>query len=429
MDESSASILIASLSAAALAMTTGAAAALSNIRLGILEKMSEEGNNKAERLLKLLEPNRDKLQAGLWILKTLIVLPMGMAAYIWANARLPENPWGLFYTMGVVFFVSAVLSDILPIYVFTANPEAAALFLFPFIKMVSIFCFPFSIVIEWVFFPLVKALRRGKGAHIKLTEEEIKRIVEQGKEMGVLEEEEKDMINSIFTFGDTIAREIMVPRVDMICVENQMPVKEVMKIISETGFSRIPVYKGTIDEIQGVVYAKDILRNISEDNLQLPAIDFARTPPYFIPDTKNIDSLLREMRQRSISIAIVVDEYGGTDGLITIEDIIEEIVGDITDEHDRETPSVVKIDENKFLVDGSTIIEDVNSELNLKIPAEDQETIGGFVYGELGHIPAEGEKVELAELGAEIIVKEIKGQRITSLLIEKTTVNENNHKD
>jgi putative hemolysin len=145
----------------------------------------------------------------------------------------------------------------------------------------------------------------------------------------------------------------------------------------------------------------------------------ARKPPFFVPGTKNLDELLKEMKKKSISIAIVVDEYGGTDGMVTVEDILEEIVGDITDEHDRETPWVTKIDDVTYRVDGRSIIEDVNAELDINLPAEEQETVGGYVYGVMGHIPVQGEKITIEDLGIEIVVEKTRRQRIESLIIKK----------
>lgn len=423
MDESHTYMIAAGLCLILLAVISGTIAAVSHVRLGIMKKLSEENNKKAGVIFNILEREKENILISLWGSHSLLILILAALAVFWSGKFFAAIPCGVYYVLAVVFAAAMILAEIPPRTLTASNPETSCIILGPVIKINNAICVPIIKVINWIFSPMFSRFQKPNQETIQLTEEEIKRVVEQGQEMGVIEEEEKDMINSIFIFGETIAREVMVPRVDMICADSRTPVSEIRKIISQSGFSRIPVYEESIDRIQGVVYAKDLLGDI-DCELDAPAFDFARKPPYFVPDAKKIDELLREMRQRSISIAIVVDEYGGTDGLITIEDIIEEIVGEITDEHDRETPDIVKIEDGKYLVDGSTVIEDVNSELNVNITSDEQETIGGVIYGILGHIPAQGEKVEIPEQGLEILVKQVDGQRITSLLVEKTNPQE-----
>jgi putative hemolysin len=279
--------------------------------------------------------------------------------------------------------------------------------------------FPFSFWEKKYLHPLPKTLENGKEKTSGITADEIRHLVNEGHRKGLLEEEEKEMIQSVFEFKDTIAREVMVPRVDIEALEDDSTLNDVVQLMVESGLSRIPIYEETLDKILGIVYSKDLLPHIKGGKLDKKAIDVARKPPFFIPDSKPVVNLLREMQRRSISIAIVVDEYGGTSGLVTIEDLLEEIVGEITDEYDQEEPNIRTEPDGSYLVEGATIIEDVNNFLDIDVPTEDNETIGGFVYGHLGHIPEQGESMMLEELGIDIIVEQIEGQRIQSLRIRK----------
>jgi len=402
-----------------LALISTSITAVTNVRLGILKKQSEEKNKKAKKVLEFLEDDREKILLGLWVTYSFFMLITGAMTVLWSHAIFAGKVIHIYYSLGIVLLIAVIFGLIIPRLIASFFPESVCMIFYPLIRIVGFISIPLIDLFTWIFSPFLSRFNQTDKETLKLAEEEIKWLVEEGQEKGVLEEEEIEMIQSIIDFGDTIAREVMVPRVDMICADINASVLDVMTIISESGFSRIPIYEGSVDKIKGVVYAKDLLAYISEDKLKTPAIDVAVKPPFFIPGTKNVDDLLREMRHRSISIAIVVDEYGGTDGLITIEDILEEIVGEITDEHDRETPDIIDVGNNAYLVDAGTIIEDVNNELNIKVPSDNQETIAGFVYGTLGHIPKKGELLKLDDLGVEITVENVQGQRITSLLISK----------
>lgn len=408
-----------------LAVITGIVVAVSRVQLGILKRLADEENKKAQKLFKILKENKRQLLVGLWGIRSFLTVVLSAMVTIWAVKKCPGNSAFLFQSTGITILAIVILTEILPRSLISLNPEKAALALYPVIKLAGLFVVPVVKIIEWIFSPLIHLFHPKDSEARQLSEEEIKRIVEESGEMGVLDEEETEMIQSIFGLGDTIAREVMIPRVDMVCADRNSSVMDIIKIMSESGLSRIPIYEGSIDQIQGIVLARDLLCYIGEDKIEKTAYDIARKPPFFVPETKKVDELLREMRKESISMAIVVDEYGGTDGLITVEDILEEIVGEITDEHDKETPDIEEIGENEFLVDAGTIIENVNDELGINVPTEEQETIAGFVYGILGHIPKEGEIVAQEDLGIEITVKEVQGQRITMLIIKKIKGNGN----
>ncbi|MGN1050704.1 MAG: hemolysin family protein, partial [Acutalibacteraceae bacterium] len=223
------------------------------------------------------------------------------------------------------------------------------------------------------------------------TEEEILSLVEEGKEKGIIEDTTKSIIKNVFNFDDTTASEIMTHRTELTAFEDTTPLKEVVDIAIEKGHSRIPVFHEDIDNICGILYVKDLLKFVCED---VPK-DFKLTDilreALFVPKGKNCASLFAEMTKKKIQMAIVVDEYGGTEGVITMEDIIESILGNIQDEYDNEEEEIRKISETKFTFDGSTTIDDVEDAINLKIPASDCDTIAGFVLENIGRIPKSSE--------------------------------------
>src|SRR5437660_7813531 len=211
---------------------------------------------------------------------------------------------------------------------------------------------------------VTNTLVRMMGGQMKhrgpfVTEEELRVLVNVGEEEGVLEEEETDMIHSIFEFADTTVREVMIPRIDMVTLESDATVDEAVDLALQGGFSRIPVYEENIDNIIGVLYTKDMLKQLREDHNSLPIRDLVR-PAYFVPETKKLDDLLREMRQRRIHMVIVIDEYGSVAGLVTIEDLVEEIVGDIRDEYDHEENLYEKVNEREYIFDAKISISDFN---------------------------------------------------------------------
>jgi CBS domain containing-hemolysin-like protein len=249
-----------------------------------------------------------------------------------------------------------------------------------------------------------------------VSEEEIRSMAEVGHEEGVIEADEKDLINSIFEFGDTLVREVMVPRPDMITAPIESGMPQVLDLMLRHGYSRIPMYRESVDEIVGVVYAKDVLRHLhaGKENVRLESI--AREP-HFVPETKKIAELLREMQQRRVHIAIVLDEYGSTAGLVTIEDLLEELVGEIADEYDREEPEMERVDGDSFRVNGRFSIDDLNQLLDVELPHDEWDTVAGLMYGLLGAVPTQGEEVSFDNLT--FTAEKVQGRRIAKVLIKK----------
>ena len=250
-----------------------------------------------------------------------------------------------------------------------------------------------------------------------LTVEELMAIVEAGEEEGEFQEEEREMIHSIFELGDTTVREVMVPRVDMIAIEKGSPLTEVLVKITEGGHSRIPVYEESIDKIIGVVYAKDLLKIAQEDKWEMPAHEMMRDA-FFVPEGKPVDDLLREFRTEKVHLAVVVDEYGGTAGLVTLEDVIEEIVGEIQDEYDDEDPLFEPAGPDSARVDARISLEQLNKLFDLSLPNDDRhDTLGGYLYTLVERVPAEGETVSDDKL--DFTVESTDRQRISIVRIQK----------
>ena len=248
-----------------------------------------------------------------------------------------------------------------------------------------------------------------------VTAEELRTIVALSEERGTLEEDERDMIDSVMEFGETVVRELMVPRVDMECFDSTVTVGAATDGVKELGYARVPVYEGDIDHIVGVLYAKDLLKFDETDRER--AISDTLRAPFFTPESKNAGELLRELQRRRTHIAIVVDEYGGTAGLVTLEDLIEEIVGEIHDEHDQEEQLLTIVDRNTLVADGMVRLDELAESMGLTFTGEGVETLGGYLMDAFGRIPSEGEKLERD--GAEFTIESVVEQRITGVHVAR----------
>ncbi len=229
------------------------------------------------------------------------------------------------------------------------------------------------------------------------------------------EEEEQELIHSVFEFSDTIVREVMVPRPDMVVLQSDATLEEALETITTAGYSRIPIFEGDIDNIVGVLYAKDLLKRSTEDG-STKAASLGRAP-MFVPEQKKLAELLREMQEQRVHMAIVIDEYGGTAGLVTIEDLVEEIVGEIVDEYDKEDPLVEPLANGALRVDAKLAIDEVNELLGVELPDDDWDTVGGLVYELTGRVPVPGETVRFASI--EFQTERVTGRRIQKVVIRR----------
>lgn len=248
-------------------------------------------------------------------------------------------------------------------------------------------------------------------------EEEIKSILEVAESQDSIEAEEAEMVRSVFDFGDTIVREVMVPRPDMVVIEAVTPLDEILDLSLKHGFSRIPVIAQNIDNVVGIVYAKDVVKRLRNGTRRIRRAAEVARDPMFVPESKKLSELLREMQVNKSHMAIVIDEYGGTAGLVTMEDVLEEIVGEISDEYDRDEPSVVKVDESTLRVDARVSVDELNDLLGAVLPDVEWDSVGGLVGGMLGRVALEGDRVSVN--GIEFEVEKTKGRRIRKVLVHR----------
>lgn len=247
-------------------------------------------------------------------------------------------------------------------------------------------------------------------------EKEIQQLISEGEEEGVITEDEGEMIQGIFSFRDTIAREVMVPRTDVTAVRADEPIEEVVKTIVESGHSRIPIYEDTLDNIVGIVHAKDLLKYWGEKGIEASKIV---RPPYYVPETTKISVVFHELRSRKSHMAVVLDEYGGTAGILTLEDIIEEIIGDIMDEYDSEEMWIVPNQDGSITVDARLDVEDLEDYLGIELPEGKFESVGGLIISLLGRVPRKGEKVVVDGIEIEIMIAT--DRKIEKVIIRRLT--------
>jgi CBS domain containing-hemolysin-like protein len=357
---------------------------------------------------------RQSLLATLMIARTVAVV-LGIAMGTFLVLRGTGHTWvALTATMAGAVLALALLEAV-PRLVVARSPERWGLRLVP---VMSLFRLMFGVPARFLIMTADKVLpiRPGPDAGDREEDEELLRIVELREGNGSAQNGELTMIKRIAQMVDTAAREIMVPRIDIVAVENDAPIDEVLRIIIDRGFTRVPVYEETVDNIVGIVHAKDLLQALAEGRRPSSPKELAREA-YFVPDGKHVDELLAEMRENRVHLAIVVDEYGGTAGLVTIEDVLEEIVGEIQDEYDREEAAMHLVNENEAIVDAKVSLDDLNELLDLDIESEDFDTVGGFVYHELGRMPSPGDEVRAG--GLTLRVLSVLGRRIKKVRVSK----------
>ncbi|MEE9611439.1 MAG: hemolysin family protein [Desulfatiglandales bacterium] len=385
------------------AFFSGSETALVSLNRIRIKRLAEEGNKNAVIVEELIQkPNR--------LLATVLVgnniVNIGAAAIATSIAIQMFQNWGVAIATGVMTLLVLVFGEMTPKSLAASNAERISLKVArPIGLLVKVF-YPIVKVLVEITRPLTKLLGGDIRLHKLFTEEEFKIMVEVGEEEGVIEKEEREMIHGIIEFGETEATEVMAPRIDVVGIKSSATIKEANDLVLKSGYSKIPVYEDSIDNIIGVLHARDLLKAAGGDK----AIKKIMRQVYYVPETKKLDEILKEMRERKTQIAIVVDEYGGTAGLVTAEDLVEEIVGEIMDEFDVEEDSIRKIDEKTVLVDAKLNIGDLNDALELDLPEEEFETVGGLIFNTLGKIPIAGEVVEIN--GVNLKVEKMRGRRI-----------------
>ena len=393
----------------ATAVLSAADMTISPLARSSLEKLRENGTKHADKLLKICHP-KQRFYAGIVIGKSLIIIAATAILIIFVEDFLPgfgiQRSAGLVGVVLIIFSSFFFFDNVVAHWISTHRGENST---------------PRFVLPVYVLFilltPLIELFYRvlPKEHSKQMKEEELKSIVESESEEGVIEEEEKEMIRSIFEFSDTSVKEVMVPRIDMICAEETISLQELIELIGKSGHSRIPIYKDTVDNIRGVVYAKDLLQILGKSDRW--DLEDVMREAYFVPENKKIDEMLQEFRVKKLHMAVVVDEYGGTAGIVTLEDLLEEIVGEIEDEYDTEELLYQWLDEDSLLADARMDIHDLNDLLDTDLPRDGFETLGGFIYDLLGNIPNEGQVIQFKNL--QLQIEKVRGQRILKVKIVK----------
>ena len=405
-----------------------------------MERLAEEGHRKARQIMKLTANSSNFLstiQIGVTLAGFLTSASASQSFVDMLSGAVGRLSFLSGISVGVMrgistviitiitSYFSLVLGELAPKKIAMNNPEKISF------RVVGILLF-----VQKVTIPFVKILSLSTNAVVRLfgidphadpesvTEEEIRMMVDVGEEKGVIEDVQKEMINNIFEFDDIDAGDIMTHRTDMVAIEVDDPLEEVVQLSVEEGRSRIPVYDEDPDNIIGVIYIKDLLPYVGH---QLPKETTMRSlmrEPFYVPETKKCGDLFKEMTETHTQMAIVVDEYGGTAGLVTIEDLLESIVGNIQDEYDDEDDEIRKIDETTFTIDGTTFIDEVDELVGVSIPEGDYDTLAGFLISKLGFLPKDGEMNEVDYKNLHFTILNVEDRRIGKVRVEIRPIEE-----
>jgi len=401
------------------AFFSGTETALFSLNKLQLKKMQkEDGDNwRVKSIVRLLDDPQRTLISILIGNMFVNISASSLATYLAINLF---GNIGIGIASGVMIFTILVFGEIVPKSLAVANADKISKRVARPIEIISLVLFPlikfFKMIIGALYYLFGKKSLKVKK---EITEEDLITLIEVGKDEGAIEEEEKKMIRNIFEFGDTMVKEVMIPRVDMDCIPSDTKLNSILKLIKKMGHSRIPVYGETIDNIIGVLYAKDLLGIYEKWYTSKEKFDLKQVirEAYFVPENKKIDELLNIFQKDRIQIAIAIDEYGGTAGLVTMEDVVEEVVGEIIDEYDEEIKLFEMIGDNTVIADGNISIEKINDILNIEIPENDFETLGGFIFDLLGRVPKKGEKIKYQNF--QMIIEQVVKNRIRRVKIVK----------
>lgn len=319
----------------------------------------------------------------------------------------------------ILSYFTLVFGELVPKRIALQKAEAFSLFVVQPIYIISKILSPFIKLLSLStngFLHLIGM--KTENLEEAVSEEEIKKMLETGSENGVFNEIEKEMINSIFSFDDKTAKDVMVPRREVFAIDIEEPLEKILDEILETRHSRIPVYEEQIDNIIGILQVKDVMIEARKKSFEEVDIRALLKEAFFVPDGKSTDELFREMQKTKNRMAVLIDEYGGVSGILTVEDLVEEVMGEITDEHEEEVVELQKIGEKEYLLDGSILIEELNEKLNLKLETENYDTLSGYLIEELGYIPKDSGQCELDADGVHFKILEVKEKRIRKVCMK-----------
>ncbi len=397
--------------------------ALLNASLARLLALKEEMETKVNRAISLMHAPHEWLAASnlLQLLTRFIGASLLLALFFPKDLTFPSMLMllGILILAAVLVFWLEWLVEV----AVTRHPETWAMRIAPYVHTTTVILSPLLLL------PLAIGRRKGEAQEpvSTVTEEELKSMVDAGHEGGVLEGDEREMIYSIFELGDTLVREIMLPRIYINALEVSTPLQEAVDQLIMSGHSRMPVYQESVDNILGLLYAKDLLK-VWRKGDQLASLHSLLRPATFIPEAKKVDELLEEMQEGHVHMAMVVDEYGGIAGLVTLEDIFEEIVGEIQDEYDQsEEAPYVQVGEDEYIFQGKVDLRDFNEVMDSQLPTEETETLGGFIYEQVGRVPTNKETLQVGDIN--LTIEQVTGRRIRKVRAKKhpTEVQEEKH--
>jgi len=398
--------------AAFFAASEAALISVSRIRIRGMVEHNVRGSRSALHLLE----ERSRLLATVLIGNTVVLLAAdSLATWIFIRQGVPH---AAIWSTVVMAILILLVGEIVPKTIAVSNAPRWAVILAPVLERVAWALGP----VNRIFVAISYVMVRPFGIHPSsagpfITEEDIRTIVNVGAEQKVLEEDEREMIHSVIEFGDTIVREVMTPRPSMVCVSVDGTPHKALELVMSEGYSKLPVYHENVDNIIGVVHERELLIALANGSISSQPLRTLMRPVSMVPENKKVSELLREMKRDKFSLSIVIDEYGGTAGLVTMEDILEEIVGEIRDEHDvGEEEPIRVLSDDEAIVDARVNIEDVNAELGTHLAHDEFETIGGYTVGRFGRLPQEGEEIS-AEEGVRLRVERMWNRRILSIRI------------
>jgi putative hemolysin len=391
-------------------------AALQKASLARLLSMRDEMEIKVNRVINLLHTPQDWLAASNLVQLFTRFTGAGLLLVLffpqtWTVSTALVTTGILLLAIALVFWLEWVVELMV-----THQPETWAMRLAPYVHTLTVILSPLLVL------PLALGRRNGEDEEsvITVTEEELKSMVDAGHEGGVLEGDERQMIYSIFELGDTLVREIMLPRIYITALEVSTPLSTAVDALIKSGHSRVPVYDESVDNILGLLYAKDLLR-IWRKGEQTVSLRSLLRPATFVPEAKKVDELLEEMQAGRVHLAMVVDEYGGIAGLVTLEDIFEEIVGEIQDEYDQsEEAPYTQVGEGEYIFQGRVDLRDFTEVMESQLPTEETETLGGFIYEHIGRVPSTGESLQVGDIS--LTIEQVTGRRIRKVRAKKESV-------
>lgn len=407
------------------AFLSAAEMAVVSVNKGKVDGLADEGNKKAIALKKLMEePGQflTAIQVGMTLsgFFASASAAVGISAHLGAIISSSGIPYGRELAIILITIVLAylilVLGELFPKRIAMQNSESVALFVIWPILFISKLLSPFAKLLS----NSTNMLIRLCGFDInnieeQFSKEEIRSLIEAGQEHGVINETEKDMINGVFEFDDTLAKEVMTPRTDVFMIDINTSIDKIKVEIIDENFSRIPVYEDDLDNVIGILYIKDFFAEILRIGIEHLDIRKLLRPAYFVPETKNIDDLFKELQSTKNHMAVLIDEYGGFSGIVTIEDLIEEVMGNILDEYDESEPDIKKLDNNTYLIKGILPLDELNEYLNLSLQSQDMDTVGGFVISLMGSISNDDESRIIKYENLTFKIEKVKEKRIEKL--------------